>query len=87
MNVPLDEPLRFEKSRCRICRKTDARWRIFHLCDDGFWRNLKEGLSLREHGIDGTEDTLYFIHHCCESLVLQFSSRLEIEEFFMQMRE
>lgn len=87
MNIPLDKPLKIAKSPCRICRKFDSEWRLAHLCDDGVWRVLREGITPREYGIDGEDEALYFVHQCCEKFLYECRSRSDVEEFFLHIKE
>lgn len=87
MNVPLDVPLEYTSARCRICKAEDAEWNIYHLCNDGVWRILKEGKSLREYGIDGKENAIFMVHSCCKNIIQQFHTCEDVEEFFMRLRE
>ena len=87
MNIPLDEPLFFESARCRVCKLKDTEWRLVQLCHDGVWRCFTAGQTLRENGIDGQEEALYFVHACCEKFIYECQTREAVEEFFMLMKE
>lgn len=87
MNIPLDKPLFFESASCRVCKLKDDNWRLVQLCHDGVWRCFTAGQTLRENGIDGLEEALYFVHACCEKFLYECQTREAVEEFFMLMRE
>ena len=89
MNLNLDEPIKFDKTECELCGRSDGSWFLMQLLGDGDWRKLMPGTSLRAYGLDeqDTQRGVYAIHACSESIVRTFRTDKEVMVFQMSLRE
>lgn len=88
MHIDLDTPLSFSAGFCQLCRKKDENWVALQYLNDGMWRKLTPGKSLRDHGLDEQSMSyVYCIHACAETIALSLASPREMTLFLMRLYE